>query len=58
MAARPPRRGPTFRPHVDIEEVAVAPQAQGRGVGKGLLAALVRAARESGTEILTLGLRR
>ncbi|WP_432791732.1 GNAT family N-acetyltransferase [Brevibacterium sp. K11IcPPYGO002] len=58
MAARPPRRGPAFRPHVDSEEVAVAPQAQGRGVGKGLMAALIRAARESGTEVVTLDLRR
>ena len=45
-------------PHVDIEEVTVAPAAQGRGVGKGLLTALNRAARECGTEIVTLALRR
>lgn len=48
---------PTFRPHVDIEKVAVAPEAQGRGVGKGLMAALIQAARQHGTEVATLDLR-
>ncbi len=48
---------PTFRPHVDIEKVAVAPEAQGRGVGKGLMEALIRAARQYGTEVITLDLR-
>ena len=48
---------PTFRPHVDIEKVAVAPEAQGQGVGKGLMAALIQAARQHGTEVVTLDLR-
>ena len=48
---------PTFRPHVDIEKVAVAPAAQGRGVGKGLMEALIHAARHHGTEVVTLDLR-
>lgn len=48
---------PTFRPHVDIEKVAVAPQAQGRGVGKGLMETLIRAARHHGREVITLDLR-
>ncbi|SDS65342.1 Ribosomal protein S18 acetylase RimI [Brevibacterium siliguriense] len=48
---------PTFRPHVDIEKVAVAPEAQGRGVGKGLMEALIRAAHRRGTEVITLDLR-
>lgn len=48
---------PTFRPHVDIEKVAVAPEAQGSGVGKGLMKALIQAARQHGTEVVTLDLR-
>lgn len=48
---------PTFRPNVDIEKVAVAPEAQGSGVGKGLMKALIQAARQHGTEVVTLDLR-
>ena len=48
---------PTFRPHVDIEKVAVDPGAQGRGVGRGLMEALIQAARGHGTEVITLDLR-
>ena len=48
---------PTFRPHVDIEKVAVTPDAQWQGVGKGLMAALIQAARQHGTEVVTLDLR-
>jgi ribosomal protein S18 acetylase RimI-like enzyme len=48
---------PTFRPHVDIEKVAVAPDAQGQGVGRKLMEALIRAARLHGTEVVTLDLR-
>ena len=48
---------PTFRPHVDIEKVAVAPEAQGSGVGKGLMKALIQAARQHGMEVVTLDLR-
>lgn len=48
---------PTFRPHVDIEKVAVAPDAQGQGAGRKLMEALIRAARHHGTEVVTLDLR-
>lgn len=47
---------PTFRPHVDIEKVAVAPDAQGQGAGRKLMEALIRAARHHGTEVVTLDL--
>lgn len=48
---------PTHRPHADLEKIAVAPEAQGMGVGRLLTAALVDSAREAGIEVLTLDAR-
>jgi len=48
---------PTHRPHVDVEKIAVAPDQQGRGIGRGLLAALVEEALSAGIEQLTLDAR-
>jgi ribosomal protein S18 acetylase RimI-like enzyme len=48
---------PTHRPHADVEKVAVAPDAQGRGVGRRLMTELIAAARSAGVEVLTLDLR-
>jgi ribosomal protein S18 acetylase RimI-like enzyme len=48
---------PTHRPHADIEKVAVDPGAQGRGVGRQLMTALIEAATRAGVEVLTLDLR-
>jgi ribosomal protein S18 acetylase RimI-like enzyme len=48
---------PTHRPHADVEKVAVAPEAQGRGIGRRLMTELIAAAREAGVEVLTLDLR-
>ncbi|MFJ9736990.1 GNAT family N-acetyltransferase [Streptomyces sp. NPDC101166] len=48
---------PTHRPHADLEKIAVAPAAQGRGVGRALTAALVADARAAGIEVLTLDAR-
>jgi ribosomal protein S18 acetylase RimI-like enzyme len=48
---------PTHRPHADVEKVAVAPEAQGRGAGRRLTAELIAAARAAGIEALTLDLR-
>lgn len=48
---------PTLRPHADIEKVAVAPDCQGRGVGRLLMTELVRSATGAGIEILTLDFR-
>jgi ribosomal protein S18 acetylase RimI-like enzyme len=48
---------PTHRPHADLEKVAVGPAAQGRGVGRALVAALVDDARSAGIEVLTLDAR-
>ncbi|MFP3992902.1 GNAT family N-acetyltransferase, partial [Streptomyces sp. E11-3] len=47
----------THRPHADLEKVAVAEWAQGRGVGRVLTAALVDDARQAGVEVLTLDAR-
>jgi ribosomal protein S18 acetylase RimI-like enzyme len=48
---------PTHRPHVDIEKVAVDPQVQGRGIGRGLMQALIAAANDRSVEVITLDLR-
>lgn len=48
---------PTYRPHVDIEKVAVDPRAQHAGVGRGLMNALIASARDIGVEVMTLDLR-
>lgn len=48
---------PTHRPHADLEKVAIAPSAQGMGLGRLLTAALVDSAREAGIEVLTLDAR-
>jgi ribosomal protein S18 acetylase RimI-like enzyme len=48
---------PTHRPHADVEKVAVAPTAQGHGLGRRLMAELITAARTATIEVLTLDLR-
>ncbi|SEL37441.1 GNAT family N-acetyltransferase [Streptacidiphilus jiangxiensis] len=48
---------PTHRPHADLEKVAVDPAAQGRGVGRALVSALVADARAADIEVLTLDAR-
>lgn len=48
---------PTHRPHADLEKVAVAAAAHGRGIGRTLTAALVADARRAGIEVLTLDAR-
>lgn len=48
---------PTHRPHADLEKIAVAAAAHGRGVGRALTNALIADARERGIEVLTLDAR-
>jgi ribosomal protein S18 acetylase RimI-like enzyme len=48
---------PTHRPHADVEKVAVAASAQGRGLGRRLMTELIAAARVADVEVLTLDLR-
>jgi ribosomal protein S18 acetylase RimI-like enzyme len=48
---------PTHRPHADVEKVAVAPDCQGRGVGRLLMTELIRSASRAGIEVLTLDFR-
>ncbi|QYC41678.1 ribosomal-protein-alanine N-acetyltransferase [Nonomuraea coxensis DSM 45129] len=48
---------PTHRPHADLEKLAVAATAHGRGVGRALTAALIADARQAGIEVLTLDAR-
>ncbi|MFF0622647.1 GNAT family N-acetyltransferase [Streptomyces sp. NPDC004296] len=48
---------PTHRPHADLEKLAVAGTAHGRGTGRALTAALVDDARQAGVEVLTLDAR-
>ena len=50
-------RRPTHRPHADLEKIAVDAPAQGDGVGRGLMTALIEAARVVCVEVLTLDLR-
>ncbi|MFG2290006.1 GNAT family N-acetyltransferase [Streptomyces sp. NPDC048595] len=45
---------PTNRQHADLDKVAVAAHAHGRGVGRSLTRALVADAREAKIEVLTL----
>jgi GNAT superfamily N-acetyltransferase len=39
---------PTHRPHADLEKIAVAPRAQGQGVGRALVGALIADAQDRG----------
>ncbi|MCK7625261.1 GNAT family N-acetyltransferase [Streptomyces sp. RS10V-4] len=48
---------PTHRPHADLEKLAVAGAAHGRGIGRSLTAALIADARAAGIEVLTLDAR-
>ncbi|WP_329617681.1 GNAT family N-acetyltransferase [Streptomyces brevispora] len=48
---------PTHRPHADLEKIAVAASAQGRGIGRALTTALIDDARRAGIEVLTLDVR-
>lgn len=48
---------PTHRPHADLEKLAVAAAAHGRGIGRALTAALIADARDTGIEVLTLDAR-
>ncbi|QKW08774.1 GNAT family N-acetyltransferase [Streptomyces sp. NA04227] len=47
----------TNLPHADIEKIAVAASAHGRGLGRALTTALVRDAERAGIEVLTLDAR-
>jgi ribosomal protein S18 acetylase RimI-like enzyme len=48
---------PTHRPHADLEKVAVAAAAHGRGAGRALTTALIGDAQQAGIEVLTLDAR-
>jgi ribosomal protein S18 acetylase RimI-like enzyme len=48
---------PTHRPNADLEKLAVAPSAHGRGIGRRLVAALIEDAEAAGVEFLTLDAR-
>ncbi|WP_237535395.1 GNAT family N-acetyltransferase [Streptomyces sp. SID3343] len=48
---------PTHRPNADLEKLAVAPSAHGRGLGRRLTAALIEDAEAAGVEFLTLDAR-
>jgi ribosomal protein S18 acetylase RimI-like enzyme len=48
---------PTHRPHADLQKIAVAADAQGRGVGRALVGALIADARAARIEVLTLDCR-
>lgn len=48
---------PTHRPNADLEKLAVARSAHGRGIGRALTAALIEDARAEAIEILTLDAR-
>ncbi|MFG2826706.1 GNAT family N-acetyltransferase [Streptomyces sp. NPDC048434] len=47
----------TNRQHADLEKLAVASEAHGRGVGRALTTGLVEDARDAGIEVLTLDAR-
>ena len=48
---------PTHRPHADLEKIAVAPAAHGRGIGRAITVGLIADARRAGIEVLTLDAR-
>ncbi|MDF8265154.1 GNAT family N-acetyltransferase [Luteipulveratus flavus] len=48
---------PTYRPHADLEKLAVAKEFQRRGIARALVTELARTAREAGVEMLTLDFR-
>ncbi|KNX38881.1 GNAT family N-acetyltransferase [Luteipulveratus halotolerans] len=48
---------PTYRPHADLEKVAVSPDFQGRGLAHEIVRRLVDSARDAGIEMLTLDFR-
>lgn len=48
---------PTHRKHADLEKVAVASHAAGRGIGRALLTELIDRARAAGVQQLTLDFR-
>lgn len=48
---------PTYRPHADLEKLAVAPSFAGEGLGRHLLRQLVEQAQVAGIEQLTLDFR-
>ncbi len=48
---------PTHRVNADLSKIAVEASARGRGVGRGLMTALIAAARAADIEVLTLDLR-
>lgn len=48
---------PTYRPHADLEKLAVAPSFAGRGLGRRVLRQLIEQARVIGIEQLTLDFR-
>jgi ribosomal protein S18 acetylase RimI-like enzyme len=48
---------PTHRQNADMRRVAVAAQAQGRGVGRALIRALIASAKAASVEVLTLDAR-
>ena len=48
---------PSYRPHADVQKVAIAPACQGHGIGRLLMTELISSAAKAGIEILTLDFR-
>ncbi|MBV9446253.1 MAG: GNAT family N-acetyltransferase [Streptosporangiaceae bacterium] len=48
---------PTYRPHADVQKVAIASGRQGHGIGRLLMTELITSAADAGVEILTLDFR-